>query len=266
MLTAGSGAGLTLEGTQSWVQTGAETEFSGGSVGAVTFGDPSEPLTVEWRGFEGGETEVVFNVTVRGLAGGENAGTWSNGEEETEAAVLAQGTHTVEGGSGAVELSWTEIFGEERPVTVSDHPDIRTSDFEANGTDVRSRMLVVGVEAMAPEQDATAEDSTMLGAVLGVEPLGYVSEPPTDSGSTQMAVVVHNPSGGGGDDEPEPALEPGEPEPETEPEPVPAPPGGGGGGGGGIITPVPVPEDREAEASGVGSFEAVSEHGAVEDE
>jgi uncharacterized membrane protein YgcG len=274
LLGTGAGAELELDGANTWINSGSNTVFERNSTGGtVTFGDPSEPLTVRWSDFEPGETEIEFVVTGKGLSSGENAGTWSNGDTETETAVLAKGNYTVEGTDGRTELTWGEIFGESRPVSITDHPQISRNDFETT-TGVRSRSFGIGVRATAPEQDATAESfrralANMVGAAVGGGPTERVTEPPTDYGVAQTAIVVRTrPSGTGGVDNGESNVDGGNREQSgrTSEEFSSTPGGFSRGGGGAVVRPVPAPEDPEGGLSGLGSFELESRHEVGDDE
>jgi hypothetical protein len=248
---------IELHSADSWASDGIDVGVEGTSVQNVTFGDPTTPLVVEWEEFSSEETEVEFEVLVRGSRDGR---TWSNGRGVTGEEVLARDNYTVKGETGTAELTWSDIFGEERPVSIGDHDEMSAADFVTSSGETTRRSLDITVRATVPEEEVVTQGSTLLSAVMqGISP---DSEPVTNEVRTRLAVVVLNPgerSDEGDGTDGQGSTNTGEDTPE-----VPDPPPGVGGGP--ISPPVP-PEVRvDADVIGSGSFEVSSDHEVEEGE
>ena len=262
LLVSGTEPEIEMGGVDAWVSDGIDVEVNEtrGRVEDVTIGDPATPLRLAWTGFGSNETEVEFEVLVSGARRNDGRN-WSNGRATTSTEVLARGSYTVEGRNGEIRLSWGEVFGKERPVSVGEHTEIDASDFGMAGGRTVRRSLDVAVIATAPDERVSDEGGSPLTALVGEDS----SEPRSVSNevTTRVAlVVVDTGSGADGDSGGTTgagSTDTGEETPEA-PETDPTedlPPGAGGG----TTEPPASPEvGEDTGVIGSGSFEVSSEH------
>ncbi|WP_157231444.1 hypothetical protein [Halostagnicola larsenii] len=142
-----------------WAVNDAAITSDNGEISELTFGDAehedADEIRVTYEGVNRLPADITFEIRLKGTADG--AGSWSGGADETDWEVLATGSTAVNQASSEAVYSWEELFGDPRPVDVTDHSEIELEDFEApTGGTTTEQVLAVEIEGMIPEADISA--------------------------------------------------------------------------------------------------------------